>query len=104
MRITDILVEVTEWDEAPIPVTDARGSIGGTIRLGVVRVRTNEGLEGNGFVGPLDLELSGAVGKGAMKTLTKAAPFNFITVPLHPGAERFWKEQGVTIPASLKSK
>ena len=49
-------------------------------------------------------ELSGAIGKGAMKTLTKKAPFNFITVPLHPGAARFWKEQGVTIPAALKNK
>ena len=49
-------------------------------------------------------ELSGAVGKGAMTAFTKEDAFNFITVPLHPGAERFWKEQGATIPDALKSK
>lgn len=49
-------------------------------------------------------KLSGAVGKGAMKALTKDAPFNFVTISLHPGAERFWREQGVTIPDALKSK
>lgn len=48
-------------------------------------------------------KLSGAVGKGAMKALVKETAFNFITVPLHPGAERFWKEQGATIPAALKN-
>lgn len=49
-------------------------------------------------------ELSGAIGKGVFKALTKENAFDFITIPLHPGAERFWKEQGATIPAALKSK
>lgn len=49
-------------------------------------------------------ELSGAVGKGALTALNKDTAFNFITIPLHPGAERYWKEQGATIPDNLKSK
>ena len=49
-------------------------------------------------------ELSGAVGKGAHKVMKKDAAFNFITVPLHPGAVRFWKEQGAKIPNELMSK
>jgi len=49
-------------------------------------------------------ELSGAVGKGATTALMKETAFDFITIPLHPGAERFWKEQGATIPDNLKSK
>lgn len=49
-------------------------------------------------------ELSGAVGKGALSAMEKDTAFNFITVPLHPGAERFWTEQGATIPDNLKSK
>lgn len=48
--------------------------------------------------------LSGAIGKGVFKALKKDTAFDFITVPLHPGAERYWKEQGVAIPAALKSK
>jgi len=49
-------------------------------------------------------ELSGAIGKSVFTALTKENALDFITVPLHPGAERFWKEQGVTVPAALKSK
>lgn len=48
--------------------------------------------------------MRGAVGKASVERMTKESAFNFITVPLHPGAERFWKEQGVTIPANLRSK
>lgn len=48
--------------------------------------------------------MRGAVGKASVDRMTKEGAFNFITVPLHPGAERFWKEQGVTIPAKLSSK
>lgn len=49
-------------------------------------------------------ELSGAVGKGAATAIVKDTAFNFITVPLHPGAQRYWEEQGATIPDALKSK
>lgn len=49
-------------------------------------------------------ELSGAVGKGATTTFQKENAFNFVTVPLHPGAERYWMEQGATIPDNLKSQ
>lgn len=48
--------------------------------------------------------MRGAVGKASVDRMTKEGAFNFITVPLHPGAERFWKEQGVSIPAKLSSK
>lgn len=61
MRITDVLVDITEWQSEPIPVADVRESLGGTVRLGVVRVRTDEGFEGNGLIGPLDSELSQSV-------------------------------------------
>ena len=60
MRITDVLVDITEWQSEPIPVADGRRNLGGDIRLGVVRVRTDQGLEGNGFIGPLDPELISA--------------------------------------------
>jgi uncharacterized protein len=48
--------------------------------------------------------MRGAVGKASADGMTKEGAFNFITVPLHPGAERFWKEQGVTVPENLRSK
>ncbi|MDH3288221.1 MAG: TAXI family TRAP transporter solute-binding subunit [Betaproteobacteria bacterium] len=48
--------------------------------------------------------MRGAVGKASVDRMTKESAFDFITVPLHPGAERFWKEQGVSIPAKLSSK
>jgi TRAP-type uncharacterized transport system substrate-binding protein len=36
--------------------------------------------------------------------MTEEAALDFITVPLHPGAERFWKEQGLEIPEDLQSR
>jgi TRAP transporter TAXI family solute receptor len=48
--------------------------------------------------------MRGAVGKASVDGMTKERAFDFMTVPLHPGAERFWKEQGVSIPAKLSSK
>jgi len=36
--------------------------------------------------------------------MTKEAALGGITIPLHPGAERFWKEQGVAIPPEIASK
>jgi len=41
---------------------------------------------------------------GVAKQMTEESAFNFVTVPLHPGAERFWKEKGKTIPAELAAK
>lgn len=49
-------------------------------------------------------QLSGAVGPASIKEMTKERALDFITVPLHPGAERFWKEQGRTIPANLAAR
>lgn len=49
-------------------------------------------------------ELSAAVGAASINAMTKDTAFNYVTIPLHPGAERFWKEQGVTIPAKLSSR
>jgi TRAP transporter TAXI family solute receptor len=49
-------------------------------------------------------ELSGAVGPALIEAMTEESALDFVTVPLHPGAERFWKEQGVTIPEELRSQ
>jgi uncharacterized protein len=49
-------------------------------------------------------EMAGAVGAASIKAMNKDAAFNYITVPLHPGAEKYWKEQGKAIPAKLKSQ
>lgn len=49
-------------------------------------------------------ELSGAVGPALIEAMTEESALNFITVPLHPGAERFWKEQGLEIPEELQSQ
>lgn len=47
--------------------------------------------------------LSGSVGADAIARMTEESALNFITVPLHPGAERFWQDQGMTIPDDLAS-
>ena len=39
-----------------------------------------------------------------VKQMTKANGLRSITVPMHPGAVKFWKEQGVSIPAELMPK
>jgi hypothetical protein len=49
-------------------------------------------------------ELSGAVGPALIEAMTEEGALDFITVPLHPGAERFWKEQGLEIPEDLQSR
>lgn len=46
-------------------------------------------------------EMAGAVGKASIDAMTEKAGLNYITVPLHPGAARYWKEQGKTISATL---
>lgn len=57
MRILDLVVDIVEWDVGTIPVVDERGSIGGRLRYGVVRVRTDGDVEATGLFGPLDGEL-----------------------------------------------
>jgi hypothetical protein len=49
-------------------------------------------------------ELSGAVGPALIEAMTEEAALDFITVPLHPGAARFWREQGLEIPEDLQSR
>jgi len=49
-------------------------------------------------------EMSGAVGAASIKAMNKDSALNYITIPLHPGAEKYWKEQGKAIPADLASK
>jgi TRAP-type uncharacterized transport system substrate-binding protein len=39
--------------------------------------------------------------KSTFKAMTLQNNFFGAAVPLHPGAVKFWKEQGVTIPAEL---
>jgi TRAP-type uncharacterized transport system substrate-binding protein len=39
-----------------------------------------------------------------VKQMTKVDGLRSITVPLHPGAVKFWKEQGAKIPAGLMPK
>lgn len=36
-----------------------------------------------------------------LRTLTKAAPFTGVNMPLHEGAVRYYREQGIAIPAGL---
>ncbi len=57
MRILDLVVDIVEWEVPTIPVVDERGSIGGRLRYGVVRVRTDLDVEATGLIGPLDGEL-----------------------------------------------
>ena len=58
MRIDDLVVDIVEWDVTRIPVVDDRGHIGGRIRHGIVRVRTDMDIEATGILGPLDGELA----------------------------------------------
>ncbi|MCH7605876.1 MAG: mandelate racemase [Chloroflexi bacterium] len=49
MKITDLSVIMCNWDSAPWRT--ATGDFGKTKQLGVVRVHTDEGVEGNSFLG-----------------------------------------------------
>jgi len=51
MKITDITIDVIERSTAPVKVQDERSDLGGTTTQGVLRVKTDDGLEGNAFVG-----------------------------------------------------
>ena len=58
MQILDSVVDIVEWDVPTIPVVDGRRSIGGWLRYGVVRMRTDMDIEATGIIGPLDGELA----------------------------------------------
>ncbi|MFH1019302.1 MAG: TAXI family TRAP transporter solute-binding subunit, partial [Pseudomonadota bacterium] len=47
--------------------------------------------------------LTNSIGKVFLE-MTKENALAGITIPLHPGAERFWKEQGVAIPPEISAK
>jgi TRAP transporter TAXI family solute receptor len=49
-------------------------------------------------------EVGAAVGEAAVAAWNKDDALNFMTIPLHEGAQRFWKEKGVEIPENLMSK
>lgn len=49
-------------------------------------------------------EIGAAVGEAAVKRWNKDVALDFMTIPLHEGALRFWKEKGVVIPEKLMSK
>ena len=51
MRITDIQIEVVERTLAPTGLTSDMGRFEGSVEQGVLRVFTDEGVEGNAFVG-----------------------------------------------------
>ncbi len=49
-------------------------------------------------------QMAGAVGELAVNAWNEDTAFNFMTVPLHEGAVRFWKEKGADIPEQLMGK
>ena len=53
MQISEINIDIIERTVKPIPVQDKRGALGGKITQGVLRVKTDGGIEGNAFIGNL---------------------------------------------------
>ena len=47
--------------------------------------------------------LANAIGQ-AFREMTAETAFSGVTIPLHPGAERFWKEKGVAIPKEIAAR
>ncbi|MBI4252408.1 MAG: TAXI family TRAP transporter solute-binding subunit [Candidatus Tectomicrobia bacterium] len=47
--------------------------------------------------------LSNAIGR-VFQEMTVGSAFSGVTIPLHPGAERFWKEKGVAIPKEIAAR
>ena len=66
MKITDISIDVIERKTASVRVQDERADLGGTTTQGVLRVTTEDGLEGNAFVGD-----QGADSTQRMQTIIK---------------------------------
>ena len=48
MQITDLTITLHRWD---VPETTYSDSAGGTKQVGVVTIRTDEGVEGHSFLG-----------------------------------------------------
>ena len=51
MKITDITIDVIERRPPSVRVQDERADLGGTTTQGVLRVKTDQGIEGHAFVG-----------------------------------------------------
>ena len=51
MKITDITIDVIKRNTVSVRVQDERSDLGGTTTQGVLRVKTDAGIEGNAFVG-----------------------------------------------------
>jgi L-alanine-DL-glutamate epimerase-like enolase superfamily enzyme len=51
MKITGLSLDIVEREYESVRIQDSRGSIGGTIRNAVLRLRTDEGIEGHCTVG-----------------------------------------------------
>ncbi len=51
MKITDIKVDVIEFEVPVTLVNDARGSMGGKLTAGILRLITDSGIEGNAHIG-----------------------------------------------------
>jgi len=51
MKITDITIDVIERNTVSVRVQDERSDLGGTTTQGVLRVKTDAGIEGHAFVG-----------------------------------------------------
>lgn len=51
MKITDIKIDVIEFEIPSLKINDARGAMGGQITAGVLRLFTDTGIEGNSHIG-----------------------------------------------------
>ena len=51
MKITDIKVDIIEFDVPVTRINDARGSMGGRLTAGILRLITDAGIEGNAHIG-----------------------------------------------------
>lgn len=51
MKITAVKIDIIEFEMPLVKINDARGSMGGKITAGVLRILTDEGIEGNSHIG-----------------------------------------------------
>lgn len=49
-------------------------------------------------------EMATSVGQASIDGWTKDVAFDFVTIPLHEGAQRFWEEKGAMIPSEVMAK
>jgi hypothetical protein len=63
MQIIDITIDVIERSTSAVPVQDTRGDLGGGTTQGVLRVKTDDGIEGHCMIGQ-QAEDATAVGPG----------------------------------------